>query len=361
VVDLISQEDALFGVKSSKTLRTAIGVGVTAAIFWWMLKPIIHRWHDVGDRIMNTSVTRFCLAAAMFSFFLFFFRSLCWRKILKEFGKSLPIPASTRIWSTSELARYVPGSIMQVIGRVYLAKPYGIDGATCSTSQVLELTIFLLANLIVALACLPWFAAKISGPARVGLWGAAALAPLLGLLLRPKVFYGFMNALMRKLKKRPIEARVSGHVLVGLLLWNILGLCWQGLAIWLLAGQRQALDLDVSRIGLVIGAYCLAWCAGFLAFWAPGGIGMRELVLVAALRFALPASVANHFVDQQSFDGFLAFLAVLLRLWTIAGELLLASIAYLLDLRGALGLAGAAGRVENANPGNAAARPAAST
>jgi hypothetical protein len=326
-------------------VRRSIGVAITIAIFVWMLKPIVTRWPEVGGRIMQTSAARFVIASFMFSIFLFVFRAFSWRRILQSLGHRLNIAPATRIWSASELARYVPGSIMQVIGRAYLAKPYGIDGATSSTSQVLELTIFLLANVLMALVCLPWFAAKIQGNARIALWSAAGLAPLLLILLYPPVFYGLMNRILRALKKKPIAGRVSGPVLIGLLVWAVLGLAWQGLAIWILTAQPQALDLDPSRIGLVIGAYCLAWCAGFLAFWAPGGIGMREAVLVAALQFALPPALANHIVDQQVFNGFLAFLAVLLRLWTITGELILATCAYTIDYRGALGHPDAPGRV----------------
>ena len=72
-------------------------------------------------------------------------------------GHELPIAVTTRIWSSSELARYLPGVIWQVVGRVYLIKPYGVSGTVCSTSQVLELTIFLLANVLLAVGCLTWF------------------------------------------------------------------------------------------------------------------------------------------------------------------------------------------------------------
>ena len=75
-----------------------------------------------------------------------------------------------------------------------------------------------------------------------------------------------------------------------------------------------------------------------MAFWAPGGLGVREWVFVTAMSVALPRDVRNQFgSDTAVLPVFLAFLSLLLRLWTTAGELVLASIAYALDIRGAMG------------------------
>jgi hypothetical protein len=63
------------------------------------------------------------------------------------------------------------------------------------------------------------------------------------------------------------------------------------------------------------------------------------------MSFALPEGVRRAFGDEAVLHGFLAFLGILLRLWTIAGELILASVAYLADYRGALGRPDAPGRV----------------
>ena len=45
------------------------------------------------------------------------------------------------------------------------------------------------------------------------------------------------------------------------------------LAIYLIL--QEPLDLKLQWWWVVAGAYCLAWIAGFLAFWAPGGRSLR--------------------------------------------------------------------------------------
>lgn len=321
-------------VKRTVWIRRLLGLAITVAIFVWICKPIIHNWDHFKGRVDAVSWSRLGLASAMFAAFLFTFRAMSWRRILIGFGHRLPVAAATRIWATSEMARYLPGVIWQVVGRAFLVKPYGVSGSVCSASQVLELVIFLLANALVAISCLLWNGTKyLTGPAREWLFCAMALVPILLSVLHPKIFYGTMNRVLRRLDKPQMTRQLGFAALAGLVLWAAVGLIWQGLAIWVLAAPP--LELQFTKWWVVTGAYSLAWCAGFLAFWAPGGIGVRELVFVTAMRWVLPPRI--HFVDANAMLGFLAFLSVLLRLWATLGELILSGFAYALDMKGAMG------------------------
>jgi uncharacterized membrane protein YbhN (UPF0104 family) len=331
---------------AGRWINRLIGLLITAVILVWMLKPVVLRWDQVKDRIWDTSWTRVFIGSLMFAGFLFVFRALAWRRILIGFGHRLPVAAATRIWSTSELARYLPGMIWQVVGRVYLVRPYGVSGSVCSASQVLELALFLLSNIILAVGCLVWLGHKtFHGITLHWLFAAAALIPVLFVLVHPRVFYGLSNRVMRRLNKPPITRQLRFRELCGLLLWSLIGLIWQSLAIWLVVSQP--LGLQFTKWWVVAGAYSLAWCAGFLAFWAPGGLGVREVVFVAAVDLALPPQVRDRFADPNVLLGFLAFLSVLLRLWATAGELIMSAVAYAFDYRGALRRPDAPGIVES--------------
>jgi glycosyltransferase 2 family protein len=323
--------------KSSKPwLRRVLGAAITVAIFVWIFKPIVHRWDAVRERIATIEWSQFFLASAMFAVFLFAFRAMIWRRILKRFGHRVPVAPATRIWSTSELARYLPGVIWQVVGRIYLVKPYGVRGSHCSASQVLELVIFLLANMLVAVACLVWLGIKkMDGLAEAWMYVAMAAVPVLVLLLHPRVLYRLMNGILRRLGKPTIVPRMGFESLAGLLGWTVIGLLFQSLAIWLLVEEPLG-GLQLAKWWVVAGAYCLAWCAGFLAFWAPGGLGVRELVFIGAMTVALPPAVRQQFKDPEQLTGVIMFLSVLLRLWATTGELMLAGVAYALDWKGAL-------------------------
>ncbi|MDB5297854.1 MAG: hypothetical protein JWO31_3837, partial [Phycisphaerales bacterium] len=315
--------------------KPAVGLVLTAAIFVWILKPIVRNWDVVRDRVLAMNWGRVLAASCLFALFLFVFRALVWRRLLKNFGHKLPVWATVRIWSTGELARYLPGAVWQVAGRVYLAKPYGVRGSVVSTSQVMEIALFLLANLIVALAALAFLGWKsFHGAARTWIVVAVVLVPVLSMALHPKVFYPLADRVLARLGKPAIARRMRWKTLFELLLWNVLGLLVQGLAIYLVVAEL--LDLKLAKWWVVAGAYCLAWCAGFLAFWAPGGLGVREAVFIAAMTFAIPRAVhGTALQDPQQRELFLIFLGVLLRIWATAGELILAAVAYAADWRGA--------------------------
>ena len=58
---------------------------------------------------------------------------------------------------------------------------------------------------------------------------------------------------------------------------------------WLLLGgsfwlcARGLVGVPVRDLSLYTGAFAIAWLAGLLAVYAPGGLGVRETVLVALL------------------------------------------------------------------------------
>ncbi len=327
--------------------KRLFGVTVTLVIFARILGPITARWNDpsIQARLEKLNIWAFFASSAMFAIFLFGFRALAWRRILAKLGHTLPVWAATRIWSTSELARYLPVPVFQVIGRIYLIKPYGVRGSVTSVSQILELAIFLLANVLLAVSCLLYFGVKnLHHEARTWMIVAMALMPVLLILLHPRITYAIINPIMKRLGKPPIAQPLSGRQMLAVLGWNLIGLVWQSVAVFILT--KGVLGLDKPQWWWVVaGAYSLAWVAGFLAVWAPAGIGVRELVFVVALNVVLPQSVREQIGDPVQREVVFGYLSLILRLWSIVGELMLALVAYALDFKGALGDPEAPGRV----------------
>jgi hypothetical protein len=321
------------------------GIAFAVAIFAWLARRVAQHWHEIDQQVMQINVLEVFAASVLFAIFLVTFRMVTWWRIMAGLGYRLPFAPALRIWSMSELARYVGSGISQMIGRVYLCKPYGCDPGTTSASQLLELVLFLLANILVGVGCTIWLGVKIDGMALSWFYVAVALIPLLLAVLHPRVFYGILNMVLGKLKKQPVTARLSAPALVGLLLWNVVGLFFQGWTIWLVI--HRSLDLKPQHWWVTTGAYCLAWMAGFIAVWAQAGLGVREPVFVLAAWVALPDSVRPLLKNPK---GILMFLGMLLRVWATVGELMLALVAYFLDYRGAAGRADAPGRVSTDVP-----------
>jgi uncharacterized membrane protein YbhN (UPF0104 family) len=67
----------------------------------------------------------------------------------------------------------------------------------------------------------------------------------------------------------------------------------------------------------MMGIYAAAWTVGFLSMLAPGGLGIREGVLSLLLSAYLPPATAT-------------LVALLSRIWSLAGDLVLAGGAFCL-------------------------------
>ena len=320
--------------------RRALTLGLTLWIAFRIVRPVVRQWPDTRERLGQIHVTDMAISVVMFALFLSCIRATTWRSILNGFGYPVPRRPALRVWIVSELFRYLPGAIWQVLSRVRQIKPYGVRGSVCSTSQVLELFIFLLANVCVAVSCLLFLGFKhIHGPARNWLFIAIFLVPFLSLILHPRVFYGLTDRILAWLGKPPIANRLSLGHLMRLFSLAIVGLLWQSAALWILL--HGALGIGWRDWWILAGAYCLAWTAGFIAIWAPAGAGVREAVLIGALQLALPPAVR----EKMGSEATLAALAIVTRIWTIAAEFLVASVAFPLDWRGAIGDPTAIGRV----------------
>ena len=82
-----------------------------------------------------------------------------------------------------------------------------------------------------------------------------------------------------KLLKRPTPERQISFKGLGLAtLLAVIAWCIAGVQVWLLA-YGFGMDLSISNMALSIGAYALAWVAGFLVVFVPAGTGVREGVL----------------------------------------------------------------------------------
>lgn len=323
-----------FWMNTRKYLRFTVGLTLMGLIIFMMLRPIHSKWQAVHDRIFATALTDLLIPAVvftiLFAMFLFVFRALVWRSMLKGFGHDIPLAPAMRIWSYSELARYIPGSVFQVIGRAFMLKPYGVSGSVSSTVQLLELTLFLLANVALAVLCLCWYGIKhMDGLAEMWMWVAMALVPMLSIIVHPRIYYRLVNAILKKIGKPPITLRLRGKKMTMLLGWTFIGLLWQSAGVYFVAAAP--LQLQLAKWWVVAGAYSLAWVAGFLAVFSSAGMGVREIVFGTVMLLIIPAPVRQEIGDTSTILATMYFIAFLLRLWTITGELLFAGVVTLAD------------------------------
>jgi len=181
-----------------------------------------------------------------------------WRRLLAGWTQHLSYRRAARIWLVVNLGRYVPGKVWSVAGLIVLAQRAGVESWAAGASAFAIQAIGLGTAVAVVAAAAP----SVESPLRLV---AAALAGLVG---RADQF-----------RRLPLAAVAEG---AGLTLASWLT---YGLAFWLLGrglGLPGALPLAVAT-----GAFALGYILGLLALFAPGGVGVREVVLIGLLTPAL--------------------------------------------------------------------------
>ena len=249
---------------------------------------------------------------------------LAWRALLADLGSPLPLTAAIRVMFLGQLGKYVPGGVWAVAGQVSLAQDYRVPKKRSGAASLVSMAITLVVGLIMAAVTLPLASADALGH----YWWVLLCIPVLLFGLYPPVTTYGLNLALRAMRRPVLDTPVSRVGIARATGWTALGWIFYGLHAWLLVGDIAGKSLHVLLLSA--GGYALAWAVGFLLIPFPGGIGPREVALIAVLSPVMPRGPA---------------LAVALasRVVMTVGDLAWAGVAMLIGHRATHGTAGARG------------------
>lgn len=220
------------------------------------------------------------LAAGLAGLFVWM---LGWRTFLAGLGSPLPVRAMFRVSGISQLGKYVPGKVWALVTQIEMTREHEVPPERSFGSTMLAVATSTACGLAVAAVTLP----LTSEAARDEYWWLFLSAPVLMMLLHPKIVTWALGTMLRLIRRPPLEHPVSLGVTLRAIGWTVLGWALFGVHTWLLCvaagGGGGGLPL------IAAGAYALAFVAGFIVFIAPGGIGAREAALTLVLTPVLPA------------------------------------------------------------------------
>jgi hypothetical protein len=220
---------------------------------------------------------------------------LAWRALLAGLGSPLPLPAAIRVMFVGQLGKYVPGAVWALAAQVELARDYDVPRRRSTTASLVGMAVTLVVGLIAAGIMLPLTSADAAGH----YWWVLAVTPLAVACLHPRVIKFGLNLALRVLRRPPLEESVSAAAMARALAWTTLGWLFYGAHAWFLisdfagkGGGGEGTDKGVHTFALALGGYALAWAIGFLIIFFPGGIGPREVALIAVLAPVMPSGSA---------------------------------------------------------------------
>jgi glycosyltransferase 2 family protein len=235
---------------------------------------VAREWADVRAALAGIGVM--ASAAAMVSVLLAMFAAMqVWRVLLAALGSPVPVRVGAQILFVGQLGKYLPGSVWPVLAQMELGHAHRVPRHHSASASVLTMLVSVLSGLLSALLTLPFVAGRTPY-----LWVFLA-APALLVCLYPKVLNYLLGRFFRLVRRPPLDQPLTGRVVAISLAWSLASWICYGLQIWLLAARLGAPRGQAAVLGL--GGFAFAWCAGFLAVFAPAGAGVREVLLVALL------------------------------------------------------------------------------
>jgi len=240
--------------------------------------------------------------------------------IYRGMGVRLTFRQVFSIVCPSQLGKYVPGKVLMAGNYYLLSRQVGVDAREIGSSFLVSTALWIVSAVLCSLPGL----ASLSPVLRLG---SVLLAVALLVTIHPRVLSRLFRVLawaLRKLKLGSLAGRFGeplalpySFYLRTLLLYLV---AWAGvgLQVWLLVAAVQPVGAAALPVSLAAGA--IGTVVGFVALFAPGGIGVREGLGAVILA---PATAAE--------PALLAF--VLLRVMTVLADLAFGGIGLFLGRR----------------------------
>jgi hypothetical protein len=266
-----------------RAVRTALQLGIAILIFGFLILTVVSQWDEVREEGVSFEVLWLLPAAAVLLCF-YTLGALGWDLILRLLGHRIGFMQAQVAWGQPLLARYVPGSVLYVLGRILLAERAGVPRRTTLVSLVYEQAISASAAITVAsyflishpdIEAVPWR------------WAVLLVVPAIVFVLQPRVFAPLANRVLRAFGREPLPATLPLRGVLAMLPFYALNWCVAGLGVFLVA--RSVRSIPLAELPIVGSAQAVGYLAALVTLVAPAGLGVRDAAFAWAVKAALPS------------------------------------------------------------------------
>jgi uncharacterized membrane protein YbhN (UPF0104 family) len=279
-----------------------------ALLIYFIGSDLARQWSDIRAEPLEINVNVLALAmSAAIVLATYALLIQVWRILLAGAGASLSFWRAARIWSISNLWRYVPGKIWQIGAMSALAQRERMSPVAAAGSAILS-TVLNIATGLALVMLLSW---RFLGDwnARAQTLAVALLsAAIVGTIALPYVLPR-LSAVAGRVTGRDVKISAPPRWAIAIATGgNVLSWVLYGMAfLWLVRG----LIGDAGGAPWhYIAVFTASYVVGYLFLLIPGGIGPREAVMLWML------STLSLMADKQA-----ALVTVASRLWLTLLEL----------------------------------------
>lgn len=266
----------------SKRVRLAIQIGIAAVVFGFLVLTVVSQWAEIKDSGVHFQVAWLIPAFLVLPLF-YFLSALGWELILRFLGYRLGVGRAQVAWGQPLLARYVPGSVLYVLGRVLLSERAGIPRRITIASIVYEQAISATAATAVAAYFIISHPDLQGEPLR---WAVLLVIPAAIALLSPGVFRPLADRALGAFGREALPAVISLRGIVVLLAFY--GVVWGVISVGVYCVARAVTPIPFDQVLSVGSAQAIGYVAALVTLVAPAGLGIRDAAFAWAVKGALP-------------------------------------------------------------------------
>lgn len=268
--------------KAYRLIRVVLALGVAAFLYWRLSTD----WPAIAATRVDSQWLWWSAVAMSMALTG---QVAAWRWNLNQLGEQVGFLNLFRLYYVTNMARYIPGKWWSIVGMVAGGAKLGLSPERLSASVFVGLVSSLVSGLVVG--CLGALAIGQEGM----LSASFMVVPVLSLLVMvPPVFRWWSTWILRKLGRDAHIPMISGHLLWRSVLHYALVWCFYGTAVGLIAWS-----VGSESFGLYFAVFPLAYLAGYVALFAPGGWGVREgaiVILAGGGSLALAVALIQRFM-----------------------------------------------------------------
>jgi hypothetical protein len=280
----IGEAGAKFGSRPprSKRVRLAIQLGIAIVVFGFLVLTVINQWAEIQDKGVHFHVFWLIPAFVVLPFF-YVLSALGWDLILRFLGYRIGIGRAQVAWGQPLLARYVPGSVLYVLGRVLLSERAGVPRRITIASIVYEQAISATSGIAFAAFFLISHPDLQGQPLR---WVVLLVIPALVVLLSPPVFRPLADRVLRAFGREALPGVIP---LRGVIVLIAFYLCnWGVVSVGVYCVARSVSTIPLDEVLTVGSAQAVGYVAALVTLVAPAGLGIRDAAFAWAVKGALP-------------------------------------------------------------------------
>ncbi len=262
----VGEAGARFGTRPprSRRVRLALQIGLVVLVFGFLVLTVVNQWSEIQSEGVHFHVGWLVPAILILPFY-FLLSALGWDLILRALGYPIGFGRAQVAWGQPLLARYVPGSVLYVLGRVLLSERAGVPRRITIASVVYEQAISATSAVVIAAYFIISHPDLQGQPAR---WAVLLLIPAAIALLHPRVFGPLCQPGAGAFGREPLPAVISLRGVIGLILFYLLN--WLVIAVGIYCVARSVTFVSASDILLLGSAQAIGYVAALATLVAPG-------------------------------------------------------------------------------------------